>query len=146
MKNTPPWVWIGFAVCLFLIFGDSKGCSLPVTTKAPYIVPEGTPITVAVAYDATPANALQMTKDYPGVIGWIQNWTYANKGDFRLIDTTNKSEPQFDAEWVKGAWKAIDKDHPPTVIAATPKTGVSSTPLPKTVDDVSKLLSPLLQK
>ena len=142
MKPLPPFIKVLGVVALLLIFSDSKGCNL---IGQPPAFPTKLPVAVAIAYDATPTAVQQFTKDYPDVVGTVQDWVKTKGGEFRLIDTRHKEKPSMDADWVQAAWDAIDKEHPPTIIAASANSGIKSQPLPKSPEEVLKLLNPLVK-
>jgi hypothetical protein len=150
--SVPPLAWLGIALCVFLIFGDTKGCNIGGTTPT-FPVAAGTPVAVAIAAKfSDPATVTAMTKDYPGVIGKVQSWVKGKGGKYRGLDVTDwnpsndaAKAPNTDEDWVKAAWKVIDKANPPRIIGATPSSGLPDQPLPKTTEEVDKLLSGLLK-
>ncbi len=145
MKKTPPIIWIGVALCLFLIFGDTAGCPSIVGTKAPYAVPAEIPLTTAIAFPGTPDGIKAMTKDYTGVVAAVEQFVKSKNGQYRTIDTTVTTPPTQDDKWVQDAWPLIDKSGTPSIISATPTAGFASTPLPKKPEDALKLLTPLVK-
>lgn len=133
---------LGAALCLYLIFGDTQGCSL-IGKPPPYPVPTTLPGAVAVGIDGGATAVASLTKDYPGVLAAIQQRVEAKGGQYREIDTSVDKKPTMDMDWVQAAWDKMDKAHPPRIIGATPKKGLPDQPLPKTPDEVNKLLDQL---
>ncbi len=62
-------------------------------------------------------------------------------GRFEVLSATNKVE--FDNDAIKAAFSVADKTHLPSIVASDPKHGIKAQPLPMTMADAKKLLSPL---
>ena len=143
-SSVPVAAWLGVALCLFLIFGDTKGCSLPVIGgKALFKAPTEAPYLLMLEETDERRNLTKEQKDAldsAALNTWVQKDQH---GDLRLLDVTER--PKEEPQWVQDAYDVATKTpgfKTPWIIGSNNHRSINE-PLPATEADTLAAVKPL---